>query len=637
MKIIEKEMTEVSKKKHLLHDKFASLGIVIPRLPEPLLPIGDPSVETMSTSSSYAYSMVFDIIQDNASRINPSLKVGNPDPHILADFCIPCHQLARVERQSPQTIAENITNKLSINPIPMIGAIDAQVGYINIKLEPNSYGSAVISQIESLGTHYGEQNIGNGATVVMDVSSPNVAKPMGVGHLRSTVIGESLARIYKNCGYRVIRDNHLGDWGSQFGLLMHARELWGNKIPELQTDPVKGLYKLYVKIHTAIQQQKEGQAKNYLTPLEIAGNEWFRRMEDGDPQANTLRDWASNLSMEEFQRVYTLLGTQYEYMLGESFYTSMDLPIVSAFVQQNLTKSDSNGGVVVETPKGFLKIQKADGASVYATRDLGTLVMRTDSFQPEKIIYVVGGEQIEYFSKLFSTFNLFTDNNGPETVHVPFGKMTLQSGEKFSTRKGNIVFLEEVLRDSIASARQKVVDNIVKRQNSDPSWTPSDDEIDTIARQIGVGAVIYSDLGQSRMRDIIFDKERALSFEGNNGPYLQYAYARAKSILRNAENKQMDLGTGDVHFDLTVEQNLVMELSRYPNAITEAIQKNEPSIVAVSIATIASLFNRFYHQAPIMIEPDEKKRQDRLRLTAASAQVIKNGLDLLCIEAPDRM
>jgi len=630
---------------------FQKLGISVPDLPQPLLPVEKPNLVDLPKPSDYVYLATHAILEDAVKRLGEGTKIkpildNNPPSEARADFSIPCHPLASIFRKPPQSIAEEVAEEVA--DLPNIRETRAVNGFVNIEIDPNSLGNQVLHEIEVLGKDYGRQNIGNGNTVVIDCSSPNIAKEMSIGHLRSTIIGESLARIYRAAGYTVVRDNHLGDWGTQFGMLGEAYGRWKDEVAGLidGPDPVKGLNKLYVKMNDAI--AREGGKESALYE---SGKRWFQRLEQGDPQAIALWRWATSLSLTEFQRVYDLLGTKYEYVLGESQYVDMLSDIVRSMVDNRVATKDAEGTTTVhfaDEKLGKLVVQKSDGTSVYATRDLAALAARTEWFNPERILYVVGGEQKFYFQQLFEAFSILTGGKGPQVDHVSFGMVKLGK-EKMSTRKGRVVLLEDLLTESIRRAKEKIL-----QSQGEKGKIFTDDEIDAVAKQVGVGAVVFLDLAQSRERQIALDVEeelsedgtailkpdwdKILSFEGNSAPHIQYAHARARSILGRAHEIGMSVDTSQPSsFETQVEESLIKQLGRFPAIIQQALTQNEPYLVSDYAYRVADLFNQYYKQEKVISEPDPGKRNDRLRLTAAAAQVIENSLELLCIEAPEKM
>ena len=620
--------------------EMKALGITVPVLPSSEIPVVTPDLNLFPKPTDYPWNHIEAELQEKVAAIGREaadieLTLGMPPQNVTADFALACHRLAKPLSKSPGQIAAELAADFNNAPhSPFITAAEPTPnGYVNFEIDAQRFGNAVLETIERQGSSYGNENLGNGGTVVIDCSSPNVAKYMSVGHLRSTVIGESLARIYRAGGYEVIRDNHLGDWGTQFGILGRAKELWGEEVDTEMpdADPVQKLYRLYVKMNDEIEKEKAANPDGEST-LEKEGREWFKRLEEGDPKALELLKITTDQSIQEFRRVYKLLGSEYEYYLGESFYLSMLPQIIKAMQERGVAKKDERGAVIVDFPEGQkiknLVIQKSDGASLYSTRDLATLVARVAWFNPEIILYVVGADQKDYFRQVFGAFDAFMGDEAPDVEHTYFGMVSLPEG-KMSTRKGRVIFLEDVLNEAITRARNKITET---------NRNLSKEEIEQISRQVGVGAVIYMDLGQGRTRDIQFDWEQALSLEGNSAPYIQYSHARGKSVLRKAADAGIGVNTGqEAVFDLSVEAELVKQLSKFPQSIAKAIEGNEPSVIAGYVYKVADLFNRFYKEATIIKEKDPIKRNSRLRLTAAATQVIKNGLFLLGIEAPEKM
>lgn len=623
------------------------LGIPVPALPESNVPLIRPDLVNMPQRIDYAWVRIREGLKNHILNLAPGLTKDSvqtvvPSSRIGADLTIICHEMSKTLRKDPARIAQELATGFNLSPNPeTVKEAKAEKGFLNFWLNQDTFGGEVISEVERFKERYGEQNLGEGKTLIIDCSSPNVAKYMSVGHLRSTIIGESLTRIQRAAGYRVIRDNHLGDWGTQFGMLARAYELWGNEYGELRdnTDPVNGLYKLYVRITGEIKKEKEAERTRLgLTekdevevPLEKEGKKWFQRLESGDQQAAKLLEWATEQSLAEFKRVYSLLGSEYEYMLGESFYVSMVPAVLSYLKEKGIADYNETGAMVVDLSDrklNHLVVQKSDETSLYASRDLATLVARTAWFNPEKILYVVGEDQQEYFKQVFATFEKMTNGTGPKMEHIHFGMIRLPAG-KMSTRAGNVIFLEDVLNEAIERAKQRT---------NDVDRNLSDTEKETIARQIGLGAVVFSDLGQGREKVINFDWDKALSFQGHSGPYIQYAHARMKALLRRAEEENVSLDTNQ-SFAVSDETEfaLLKQVSQFSEAVAEAGLTNSPNVVAEHAFRTASLFTDFYSKIPIFRETDVNRRNNLLRITQTTAQVIKNGLNLLCIEAPERM
>lgn len=625
------------------------LGLAIPALPDSLIPLTKPDLEHFPNRTDYAAFILTDNLNQAIAELRPEVKLAGLSltyaaTQIDADYALACHPLAKTLKLNPQQIAQGIALELAGSKPAIIQQIEAQNGYVNITVDAAAFGNSVLQNIEALGDQYGHINLGDGSTVIIDCSSPNVAKFMSVGHLRSTIIGESLARIYRATGHMVIRDNHLGDWGTQFGMLARAYELWGEDYEELRENinPIQGLYKLYVRIHEESERERNLEAGRegitdpkekgkIQTSLEKEGRRWFQRLEAHDEQALELLKWATEQSLTEFQRVYDLLGSRYEYILGESFYISMLPAVLQYLKERRISTADDKGAMIVDLKDRKLNrlvVQKSDETSLYATRDLATLVARTAWFNPQKILYVVGADQKEYFQQVFATFDKMTNGTGPELEHISFGLITLPEG-KMSTRSGRVVFLEEVLNEAIARAKNKT---------DEVSKNVPEDQRQTIAKQVGVGAVVFFDLGQGRERNIQFDWDKALSFDGYAAPYIQYAHARTRALLRRAQEEKVEIRT-DIppRFDLKEERDLIKHLGNYPAAIVRAVQINGPHILAEYVYKAADLFSKFYNEVSVFNEPDQNLRNTRLRLAQDTALVIRNGLDLLCIEAPERM
>lgn len=625
------------------------LGIPVPALPDSAIPLTKPDLTHFPNRKDYPVYVLTDHLNQAITRTRPEVKqagvsITSAASQIDADYALACHSLAKILKQNPLQIAQGIASELERSKPPDIQKIEATNGYVNFVVDAATFGNSVLQNIEASGDKYGQINLGNGDTVVIDCSSPNVAKFMSVGHLRSTIIGESLTRIYRATGHTVIRDNHLGDWGTQFGMLARAYELWAHDYAELRdnTNPIQGLYKLYVRIHEESERERDQEAERLgiidpkakgeiETALEKDGRRWFQRLEAHDEQALQLLNWATEQSWTEFQRVYDLLGSKYEYLLGESFYVSMLPAVLQHLREQGIATLNDTGAIIVDLEDRKLNrlvVQKSDETSLYATRDLATLVARTAWFNPKKILYVVGADQTEYFQQVFATFDKMTAGTSPDLEHISFGMITLPGG-RMSTREGRVVFLEEVLNESIARAKQKT-DEI--------STNLPEEERQIIAKQVGVGAVIFSDLGQGRERNIQFDWNKALSFDGYTAPYIQYAHARTRALLRRAQEEGVEIRS-DIppRFDSEPESDLIKHLGNYPVAIVRATGTNRPSILAEYVYTTADLFSRFYKQVSVFNAPTPDLINTRLRLSRATAQVIKNVLDLLCIEAPERM
>ncbi len=607
-------------------------GIPIPPRPESEIPIIKPDTTEMLPLKKYALPGVKNeiaaAISSSTGLPDTVLPIVEPDPKASSeDYGVACHPLAPKLKKAPVQIAKNLAADLQNRNLPFIEYTAEKNGYLNFQLDHDQVGTAILQQVEAEGRHFGEVNLGNGKVVVIDCSAPNIAKHMGVGHLRSTVIGESLTRIYRAAGYTVIRDNHLGDWGTQFGMLGRAFELWGNEFPQLTGEnPVDGLYQLYRKMHDQIELEKGGDPKKESL-LEKEGRGWFLRLEQGDTEAMKLFRWAHALSLQEFQRVYDILGVSFEYILGESYYVPMLPDMLEAFKRNGVAQVTDEGTLEIPLPKGLnpLKVQKSDGATLYATRELATMACRQAWFNPEKILYVVGADQIDYFKQVFAAYEKISGGTGPKMEHVYFGFVELPEG-KMSTRKGRIVFLEGMIKKSMEMAKEALISRDLPEEKKAE-----------IARAVGVGAVIYFDLGQNRERAIEYNEDQPVTFEGGS-PDIQYAFTRANGILETASQRGINcVNYKKVVISLPEEWRLVKQIGEFPEAIATAVSENQPCRVAAYVKELADRFNQFYHHVSILKEEDPKIRDSRIRLTAATALVLKKGLNLLGIEAPNKM
>lgn len=602
-------------------------GITVPELPRQLRPT---LLEEIGLNHNHNYSreqLLYEI-QSKLSEfgINTPIKPANSE--VRADYAVACHQAVKQ--------GKNINEIIAILRDKYGQAIDfsLQGMFLNFSINRQLMFETAFREVTMLGNQYGFNTSGEGKKVILDVSSPNVAKHMHLGHLRSTVIGESLRRIYTANGYNAIADNHLGDWGTQFGILGHAYELWGNEIPELN-DPeqqVSGLLKLYVRMNTAIAEEKE-QNPDGESALEDAGRAWFTSLEQGDERAKELWRWAYELSIKEFNKIYELLGVDFEYILGESLYATQSEDVYREFEERGIAKRDEKGRLrAVPTEKSKLPpltIQKSDGSSLYATRDLACLADRTAWFNPEEIVYVVGEAQGDYFRQLFNVFEQFATDSTPKMKHVNFGEIVLPEG-KMSTRKGNVVFLNDVLQETFIQAYDRVGKNALSRNSQ-----LSEDELKDVAWKVAVGAVIYYDLKQTANRNIEFKWEEALSFEGNTGPYLQYACARMNALLSGYDEST---SPNSEHIEQTGPQaDLLQLIDQFPEVVKQAMSKQEPSVISDFAYKLAHNFNKFYKEYPILKETDPTIKATRLALTNITRQTLGNALWLLNIPIPDRM
>ena len=535
-----------------------------------------------------------------------------PPENIDADLAVPCFSYAKKLKKSPAEIAKEIAGNIKIPKDSIVGAMVAQGPYINIYAGEKFFKNA-INEIANEGSKYAHKKAVK-KTMVVDLSAPNIAKPMSVGHLRSTIIGDSIARIYSSLGWKVIRDNHLGDWGTQFGKLIYAYKKWGDK-KKVERNPIPELLTLYVKFHEKCEKDKE---------LDEAARNEFKKLEDGDKENTKLWKWFVDVSLKEFKKTYNELDVKFDLWLGESFYNEMNAGIINEALKMRVAKKD-DGAIIIDFDDKKMPpflIQKKDGATLYSTRDLSTIKYRMKKFKPDKIIYAVGGEQAQHFIQLFRATDMLGYAKKEQMVHVGFGLVSLPEG-KMSTRKGRVVYLQDVLNKSY-----DIAEKIIDEKNSDLKNKKN------VAMSVGVGAIKFNDLSQNRIKNILFDWNRMLSFEGDTGPYIQYTHARACSILRKACAKKAP----DFKIATTKEEKeLVLHLSKYADAVESAATTYEPHHIATYLLTLAHKFNLFYQKCPVIVEKDKSVRNSRLALVYAAKVVIANGLGLLGIDAVEEM
>ncbi len=566
----------------------------------------------------------FLVEQSGISSGEVSNMLSVPPDAKLGDYAFPCFKLTKVlESKNPKEAAEKLKEKVDALLPKFIEKTAVAGPYLNFYLKTALFAEEVLKQIFSERKEYGCSSEGEGKTIVVDFSAPNIAKPFGIGHLRSTIIGNALINAYRRLGYKVIGINHLGDWGTQFGKLIVAFQRWGDR-SKLDADPISYLLELYVRFNK--------EAKEDGGALDDEARAAFKDLEDGKEEAVALWKEFSDLSLREFQRVYDLLGITFDYEQGESFYNDKMKDAI-ARLQKTAPTEISEGALIFNLEEYKMTpvlLRKSNGATTYHTRDLATAYYRLDTFNPEKVVYVVGHPQKLHFKQLFKMLELSgVDVSG--FVHVDFGLIMAEDGSKMSTRKGTLVLLDEVLNKAISSVRK-----VIEEKN------PSLAEKEKVAKEVGLGAVVFNDLGVDRVRDINFDWKKMLSFEGESGPYLQYTHARACSILRKAGSvvgDEKNNGIKEVDFSFLVgekEKALLRVLSDYSFALQEMARSYKPHHVAQYLIRLAQAFNDFY-QACKVISDNEKEMQARLALVDATRQVLSNGLTVLGIASPQEM
>ncbi|MCF1584685.1 arginine--tRNA ligase [Tetragenococcus koreensis] len=553
---------------------------------------------------------VFDVVKDDLTIEQVEQLLENPKSAAHGDVAFPTFSLAKIYHKAPQQIANDLAEKIdntSFEKVEVVGP------YLNFFMDKKKVSHEVLSTVIEQGEHYGDFNLGNNSNVPIDMSSPNIAKPISMGHLRSTVIGNSIAFILQKVGYNSIKINHLGDWGTQFGKLIVAYKKWGTE-EEVRNNPISELLRLYVEFHEKAEEDPS---------LEEDGRAAFRQLENNDPEAINLWQWFRSESLNEFNKIYDMLGITFDSYKGEAFYEDKMDEIVELLEEKHLLKEDQ-GAEIVDLSAYDLNpalIKKRDGGTLYITRDMAAALYRKRTYDFAKSLYVVGNEQSYHFKQLKATLKEMGYDWSDDMIHIPFGLIT-KDGKKLSTRKGQIVLLEEVLNDAIQSAQDQIAEK-----------NPSLENKEQVAKQVGVGAVIFHDLKTDRLNTFDFTLDEVVRFEGETGPYVQYTYARAMSILRKANftpDKEKNYALDDEG-----SWEIVKFVQDYPEMILEAADKYEPSVVAKHAIKLAQAFNKYYGNTRILAE--DEQQEARLALVYVVTVLLKEDLRLLGLQAPARM
>ena len=549
-------------------------------------------------------------VTDSLDQTAISNLLEQPKSSDLGDIAFPAFSLAKVERKAPQAIAADIAEKIDPSHFEKVVATGP---YVNFFLNKAKISDQVIKEVIKEGADYGQQNEGQGGNITIDLSSPNIAKPFSVGHLRSTVIGDALSNIFRKMGYNTIKINHLGDWGKQFGLLMVAYKKWGNK-EAVEANPIDELLQLYVRINAEIENDPA---------LDDEGRLWFKKLEDGDPEATELWQWFRDESLVEFNRIYELLGVEFDSLNGEAFYNDKMDEAVKILEDKGLLKESKGASIVdlddVNLPPAMIK--KSDGATLYITRDIATAMYRARTYNFVKNVYVVGQEQSNHFRQLKAVLKKMGFDWSDDMIHVDFGLVT-KNRQKLSTRKGNIILLEPTLQEAISRAKAQIEEKNPNLENKE-----------AVAHAVGVGAVKFYDLKTDRRNGYDFDLEAMVSFEGETGPYVQYAYARIQSILRKADFKP----SLDANYNLNDAESweIIKLIQDFARVVKRASDNFEPSLIAKYAISLAQAFNKYYAHTRILDETPE--RDSRLALSYTTAVVLKEALRMLGVEAPEKM
>ena len=540
-----------------------------------------------------------------------------PQDSKMGDYAFPCFKLAKVMRKAPPLIAKGIAEKIAENQI--FEKVEQVNAYVNMFISKEALVKDVVAEVLEKGADFGKSNIGEGKPVIVEYSSPNIAKPFHIGHIRSTVIGNSLNKIYDAIGYDVTRINHLGDYGTQFGKMIVAYRHWGNK-EDVINEPIKTLLDYYTKFHVEAEAHPE---------LEDEARETFTKLEHGEPEEVELWQWFRDESLKEFSRVYKMLGIDFDSYAGESFYSDKMPRFVKELEEKGLLQ-ESRGAHIVDLEEyglGVALITKSDGSTLYITRDIAAAVYRKENYNFYKNIYVVASQQNLHFQQWIKILGLMGYEWAETCVHVPFGLVSLEEGT-MSTRHGRVVFLEDVLNRAVQQTKEIIREKGVNTEN-----------IDETAKMVGIGAVVFNELSNNRIKDYVFSWNKVLDFNGETGPYVQYTYARCASVLRNAGEEEIKAAQAGIKAEYITSESafaLAKLLYRLPQVVVEAAEKYEPSIVTRHLVDIAQGFNRFYHDEHILVDNEEEKAA-KLALVMATKTAIRNGLALLGMEAPERM
>lgn len=533
-----------------------------------------------------------------------------PKDSSMGDYALPCFKFAKIFRKAPNVIADELKNSISCD----FATVESVAGYLNFKLNKETLSKQTLQEIMDKKEKYGSSNIGNNKTICIDFSSVNIAKPFHMGHMLNTSIGSALYKLYKYLGYNVVGINHLGDWGTQFGKLIVAYKLWGDK-QDIENRGVRGLLDIYVRFH------KEAEVK---PELDDEARAWFKKIEDGNKEALDLFYWFKEITLKEVDKIYKRLDVTFDSYNGESFYNDKMQPVLDELKQKGLLV-ESEGAQVVKFEDDKMPpslLVRSDGATLYATRDLAAAFYRKKTYDFYKCLYVVAYQQDLHFKQLFKIIEMMGYPWAKDMVHVAHGMVSLEDGA-LSTREGHVVFLEDVLNTAVSKALKVIEDK-----------NPSLENKDVVAEQVGVGAVIFAMLYNSRIKDITFSYDKVLSFEGETGPYIQYTYARCNSLLEKCGDIVGDIDYNGINNESAYQ--VVRTLGKFEDTLLDAANKYEPCLIARYAISLAQDFNRFYFDCNIANAKSGVKNA-RLLLTKAVKQVLSNALKILGIATPKKM
>lgn len=566
--------------------------------------------EIVMNYKSVLANVLYEELRDHLVKEDIMKMIEKPKFDHQGDLAFPCFELAKVFRKSPQLIASELSAQIEGE---LFEKVESVAGYLNVFLNKEIVSEQVIKDIMDQKSNYGDLDMGNGGVITIDFSSPNIAKPFSMGHLRSTVIGNAISLIAEKCGYNPVRINHLGDWGTQFGKLIMAYKKWGNE-EKVKEQPIRELLKLYIKFHEEAEKDPV---------LNDQGREWFKKLEDGNSEAISLWKWFREESLKEFDKIYAQLGISFDSYHGEAFYNDKKSDVVKMLEEQQLLVESEGAKVVSLEEKGYppCLIKKKDGTTLYATRDLAAAQYRYITYHFSKSLYVVGNEQSLHFQQVIAVLEKMGFSWAKNMKHIPFG-MILKDGKKMSTRKGKLILLEGVLKEATSMAMKNILGK-----------NPNLQEKEEVAKQVGAGALIFHDLKHYRLNDVEFSLEDMLKFEGDTGPYVQYSHARATSILKKGDFKEDYLPQ---NFKETEKSwSLIKQLTQFQDTVKQSFDDYDPSLIAKYLLDLSKTFNKYY--ATVRILEEDKGKQERLSLVYSVKLVLKEGLRLLGVKAPEEM
>ena len=573
----------------------------------------------MEEMKKYIASVIYNALDNEDIKLEEiEEKVETPKDKKNGDFAYPCFNLAKVLKKAPVMIGNELESKISTDE--KIAKIENVNGFLNFYLNSDNIVEKTLTTIVEQGEDYGKSNEGNGTNIIVEYSSPNIAKPFHLGHFRNTVLGKALYDLYETLGYNVTGLNHLGDWGRQFGIIIEGYKRFKDEY-NFDENPLDALSDIYVRMNKICKEDEK--------EMDIA-RENFKKLEQGDEETTKLWKYFREVSLKEYKRIYDLLGSKFDSYNGEAFYNDKMDEVIEILDKKGVLK-DSQGAKVVEVGDNMPPciVLKSNGSTIYATRDLAAILYRARTYDFSKCIYITATEQILHFKQIFEVAKYIVDEKYQKgLMHVTYGMIRLKTG-KMSTREGNVIYINDLIEEAIKKSK-----DIILAKN------PELEDVDDVAKKIGIGALIFNYLKSGKNKDIIFDLDDTLRFDGETGPYIQYTYCRTKSILEKVGFDVSNINIENIDFSKLAsrqEVELVKQLQKYSDTIKKAAEEYEPSILARYLIEVATLFSRFYNECSVANEEDEKTKEARCILVYATSLVIKNGLKILGIDCPDKM